>query len=61
MPPMNDTNSADASEVEVINCEYCETELDSYGLCEECDAECDGMSDYAERMSERRAMGLCNF
>ena len=58
MRTMNETNRA---EVEVVNCEFCETELDSDGLCEECDAECDGMSDYAERAWERKQMGLCNF
>ena len=58
---MNEHNAADASEVETENCAYCETELDSDGLCEECDAEGDGMSDYAERMAERKAMGFCNF
>ena len=58
---MNEHNTADASEVEEVTCDYCETVLDSDGLCEECDGDDSGMSDYAERMAERRAMGFCNF
>ncbi len=43
-------------------CGYCGTELDADGACEECDAEPNGggMSDYEERMIERRQMGLTN-
>jgi hypothetical protein len=54
---MNDNNAA--TETETETCDYCGEELDD-GCCEDCDST-GHMSDYAERMAERKQMGLCNF